>query len=52
MGLFVAGPVFMAMLGFSHALYQGPVPSPIEETIPFVKPYVEKLETKLRQLKL
>ena len=52
MGLFIAGPVFNALLGFSKARYQGPVSAPIEETIPAIKPYVEKLENKLRQTKL
>lgn len=48
-GLFLLGPVFMLMLGCSSAKYLGPDPAPIEETIPVIKPYMEKIEKQLKQ---
>ena len=48
-GLFLLGPVFMLMLGCSSAKYLGPDPAPIEETIPVIKPYMEKIERQLKQ---
>ncbi len=47
-GLFLLGPVFMTMLGFSSAEYRGPDPAPIEDTIPAIRPYKEKIEKQLR----
>ena len=47
-GLFLAGPVFMLVLAFGSARYQGADPTPIEDTIPAIKPYKEKIERKLR----